>query len=86
MPRPVRSPLHIRYLGSWIALGVLRLLSLVPLPILSHLGTGLGDVLRIVQRAIAVDPADRYASAARMRAAVGALLREIEGAERPGEA
>lgn len=48
MPRPVRSPFHIRYLGSWIALGLLRLLSLIPLPILFHLGTGLGDLLRIV--------------------------------------
>ena len=48
MPRPVRSPFHIRFLGSWIALGLLRLLSLVPLPILFHLGTGLGDLLRIL--------------------------------------
>ena len=48
MPRPIRSPFHIRYLGSWISLGLLRLLSLVPLPILFHLGTGLGDLLRFI--------------------------------------
>ena len=48
MPKPVRSPFHIRFLGSWVALGLLRLLSLVPLPILFHLGTVLGDLLQVI--------------------------------------
>ena len=48
MARPVRSPFHVRYLGSWIALGLLRLLSLIPMPVLFHLGTALGDLLRTV--------------------------------------
>ena len=48
MPRPVRSPFHIRYLGSWTALGLLRLLSLIPMPVLFHVGSVLGDVLHAV--------------------------------------
>ena len=48
MPRPVRSPFHIRYLGSWVVLGLLRFLSFIPMPALFHLGTVLGDLLYAV--------------------------------------
>ena len=45
MPRPVRSPFHIRYFGSWVALGLLRFLSFIPMPVLFYVGTVLGDLL-----------------------------------------
>ncbi|HCK76280.1 MAG TPA: lipid A biosynthesis acyltransferase [Gammaproteobacteria bacterium] len=45
MSSSVRSPFHIRYCGSWVALGLLRILSLIPMPLLFHIGTGLGDLL-----------------------------------------
>jgi len=48
MPRPVNSPFHIRYAGSWLALGLLRLLSLIPMPALFHAGTVLGDLLAAI--------------------------------------
>ena len=48
MPRRVSSPFHIRYAGSWLALGLLRLLCLIPMPVLFHAGTVLGDLLRAI--------------------------------------
>ena len=48
MARPVKSPFHIRYLGSWVALGLLRFLSFIPMPALFHVGTVLGDLLYAV--------------------------------------
>ena len=48
MPRPVKSPFHIRYFGSWVVLGLLRFLSFIPMPALFHLGTVLGDLLYAV--------------------------------------
>ena len=44
----VSSPFHPRYAGSWLALGVLRLLGAVPMPALYHAGTFLGDLLRLL--------------------------------------
>ena len=48
MARPVKSPFHIRYFGSWVALGLLRFLSFIPMPALFHVGTVLGDLLYAV--------------------------------------
>ena len=42
------NPFHPRYLGSWVALGLLRLLSFIPMPVLYRLGSGLGDLLRVM--------------------------------------
>ena len=47
MKKRVRSPFHPKYVGSWVALGLLRLLAKVPLPWLYHVGTLLGDLLRM---------------------------------------
>ncbi|HIE75739.1 MAG TPA: lipid A biosynthesis lauroyl acyltransferase, partial [Gammaproteobacteria bacterium] len=47
MKKRVRSPFHPKYVGSWVTLGLLRFLSKVPLPLLYHVGTLLGDLLRM---------------------------------------
>lgn len=48
MSKREANPFHPRYLGSWLALGLLRLLSFIPMPVLYHIGSGLGDLLRIL--------------------------------------
>ena len=50
MPRPVKSPYHPSHIGSWLALAFLWTCSKIPLPLLYHIGTFLGDLLGIVVR------------------------------------
>jgi len=46
MKPPLLQLCNPRYLPTWIGLGVLRLLSLLPLPVLYRTGTVLGDLMQ----------------------------------------
>ncbi len=48
MKPPLLQLCNPRYLPTWIGLGVLRLLSLLPLPVLYRTGTVLGDLMQKV--------------------------------------
>ncbi len=48
MSKRKTKPYQVRYLLSWLLLGLMRLLSFLPLRVLYYLGSGLGDVLRFL--------------------------------------
>ena len=48
MSKRKTKPYQLRYLPSWLLLGLLRLLSFLPLRVLYYLGSGLGDALRFL--------------------------------------
>lgn len=48
MTKRKTNRLHPRYLPSWLALGLLRVLSILPLRLVYVLGTGLGNLLHLL--------------------------------------